>query len=569
MFRRKSTEDDPLLHAPLPARVAAAHSRLAHQDDPALIAALSERELRDERAAAELVRDHQRSESIEAVKSAQTIAGEVRRAQEEMVRAEAADLVVARRAIAERLRSSSATFDIARLHRQKQLCARGLTAVVMASMLWSALNVQHNVAPGGPSDPLYWGSYLLEATISIVLVVFMVSGASVSRWGVTEGEHRIRRIEYALLAGSIGLNVYPYVRELDAFGAVVHAVAPVMVGVALFAHPVVQRRYGLAIDRAKAAADAEGDDIAERLDALTATAARTTPTVPARAVTPPAEDEAAVLAEYEDELRAIDDPATTPLPRASEDASDDPRATSAAADRARTDEAIARDEQPARGIDRAPIAREDSGPARGTIAQSIARAAHTARDTDTLARPVEDGQPAPIARDEQSEHVTDRAPIAHGDDSAARAEGTSIAAHTQPELETDHAPIAAHDSDHTLTDAIEDERPRAEITPVEEPIAREQETIDRARTPIALVSIAREDTDRARPWGAARARGGNPPRGRAPARPPPPGGARARDRARAERARRPIARGRSRPVRSRTVARGSSPVCARGVGART
>lgn len=286
MFRRKPTDADPLLDAPLPARAEIAQTRLAHQGDPALIAALSERELRDERAVAEMMRDHTRHESIATVKSAQAIAAEVRRAQEEMVRAEAADLVVARRAIADRLRSASATFDIARLHRQKTLAARGLTGVVMASMLWSALNVQHNVAPGGPSDPLYWGSYLLEATISVVLVVFMVSGASVSRWRITEGDERIRRIEYALLAGSIGLNVFPYVRAMDAFGAVVHAVAPVMVGVALFAHPLVQRRYGLAIDAAKAAADAEGDDIAERLDALTATAARTTPT--ANRTTPPA-----------------------------------------------------------------------------------------------------------------------------------------------------------------------------------------------------------------------------------------------------------------------------------------
>ncbi|MFD3464694.1 hypothetical protein ACFWVM_33680 [Nocardia fluminea] len=506
MFRRKPAEADPLLHAPLPARVEAAHSRLAQQGDPALIEALSERELRDERAAAELVRDHRRSESIATVKSAQTISGEVRRAQEEMVRAEAADLVVARRAIAERLRSSSATFDIARLHREKRMAARGLTGVVIASMLWSAANVQNNLAPGGPSDPLFWFSYALEATISIVLVVIMVSGASVSRWGVTEGDERIRRFEVALLLGSIGLNVYPYVSRMDLVGAAVHSVAPVMVGVALLLHPVVQRRYGLAIDRAKVAADAEGDDITARLDALTATASRTTPSVTAAAPTAPA-DEDAVIEEYEAELRADDRApaadATDEQSRATEAYDGTSRATDAAfADRAQPVESIARDESDRapiaretvarEDVDRAPIAREGYDVSRATLEKisGAARDHHATRDAE-----------------EHSLTGTDRGEVAHEQQPLSDTDRAPIAAHIPAELGTDHGSIAAHSSDPIPRVAVDAEESRADDAAVEEPIAREQEPVDRARnTPIALVSVAREDTDRARTPRTDRAR---------------------------------------------------------------
>ncbi|TCJ89918.1 hypothetical protein [Nocardia alba] len=514
MFRRKPVEVDRLLTAQLPERRAEAHDRIAQQHDPALLAALSERELREERSVAESVRDHNRRDRLAQAESAQSIAGVMRRAQEDLVRAEAGDLVTARRALAEQRRQGSAHAQVADLFRKKTWTGRALAGVVAAAMLYSAVNVQHNLAPGGPSEPLYWASYLLEALISTVLVAFMVNSAAVSRWRVSEDETLIRWLEGALLAMSVGLNVYPYVGKGDLYNIAVHSVAPVMVGVALFAHTAVMRRYGLAIERAVAAADAAGDDIAERMSALADTAhfaIRTDPTAPT--VTAPTDDDR-VLAEYEDELRAIDDPAIAPLPRATEHVSAEPIAIERArpeepitSDRARPEEPIARDEPPVHESDRAPIAREDRGPARGIIAQSIARAAHIARDTETTARAIEDSEAEPIARDEQPAHETDRSPIAHGDDSIARAETAPIAAHTPAELETDHAPIAAHDSDQPLADASESDRPRADVAPAEESVAREQESIDRARTaPIALVSVAREDTDRARPSRADRAR---------------------------------------------------------------
>nr|WP_232541718.1 hypothetical protein [Nocardia bovistercoris] len=117
-------------------------------------------------------------------------------------------------------------------------------------MLWSAVNVQQNIAPSGPSDPLYWFSYLIEAMISVCLIIIMIGTNKVSEWGVNDNRGQVVAAEIALLALTVGLNTYPYVRGADWFDAGVHAVAPVMIGVALLIHDAASARYGLAITRA-------------------------------------------------------------------------------------------------------------------------------------------------------------------------------------------------------------------------------------------------------------------------------------------------------------------------------
>ncbi|MGH8882570.1 MAG: hypothetical protein ACRD0P_35365, partial [Stackebrandtia sp.] len=124
---------------------------------------------------------------------------------------------------------------------------RALAGVVVAGMLWSAVNVQHNIAPGGPSDPLYWFSYLLEAMISVCLVVIMIGTNKVSEWGILQSRRQVALAELALLALTVGLNTYPYLRGGDWYNVGVHAVAPVMIGVALLVHDAASQRYGQAI----------------------------------------------------------------------------------------------------------------------------------------------------------------------------------------------------------------------------------------------------------------------------------------------------------------------------------
>ncbi len=265
--RTTPPDGDSLVVGALPERVRTARERLAHQADPALTAALSEAELAANRGLAERIRAHERLERLAQVEAAESTAEQVRRAHAEILRADAQDLVTARRALAEQRRQASPHAQLANLYRVKKWSGRALAGVVAAAMVWSAVNVQHNVAPGGATDPLYWASYLLEGLISTVLVVFMVSGNAVARWKITEGETLIRWTEAVLLAATITLNTYPYLRVHAWFDAAVHAVAPIMIGVALVAQDAVSKRLGAAIAVASAEVPAD-DDINDRLAEL-------------------------------------------------------------------------------------------------------------------------------------------------------------------------------------------------------------------------------------------------------------------------------------------------------------
>jgi hypothetical protein len=160
------------------------------------------------------------------------------------------DLLMARKAIAAQRRESSPHAKVASLYRHRAWSMRALAGVVIAGMLWSAVNVQHNIAPGGPSDPLYWFSYLLEGMISVCLVIIMIGTNKVAEWGILESRRQVALAELALLALTVGLNTYPYLRSGDWYNVGVHAVAPVMIGVALLVHDAASQRYGQAITQA-------------------------------------------------------------------------------------------------------------------------------------------------------------------------------------------------------------------------------------------------------------------------------------------------------------------------------
>ncbi|MEV0293985.1 hypothetical protein [Nocardia sp. NPDC050710] len=231
-------------------RVEKARGRLAYQFDPALTEALSEDELHAERELAERIRGQDRSQRWKQVQAAAAAADRARQTTEEIEKADIRDLLVARKAIAAQRRESSPHAKLASLYRHRSWSLRALAGVVAAGMLWSAVNVQHNIAPGGPGDPLYWFSYLIEAMISVCLIIIMIGTNKVSEWGVVDNRGQVVAAEVALLTLTVGLNTYPYVRAEQWFDAGVHAVAPVMIGVALLIHDAASARYGLAIARA-------------------------------------------------------------------------------------------------------------------------------------------------------------------------------------------------------------------------------------------------------------------------------------------------------------------------------
>ncbi|WP_040809115.1 DNA-directed RNA polymerase I subunit RPA34 [Nocardia concava] len=231
-------------------RVEKARGRLAYQYDPALTDALSENELVAERDLAERIREQERAQRWKQAEAAASAADRARQTTEEIEKADIRDLLLARKAIAAQRRESSPHAKLASLYKHRAWSQRALAGVVAAGMLWSAVNVQHNIAPGGASDPLYWFSYLLEGMISVCLVIIMIGTNKVAEWGVIDSRKQVVVAEIALLSLTVILNTYPYLKQGSWYDVAVHAIAPVMIGVALLIHNAAAGRYGLAIVRA-------------------------------------------------------------------------------------------------------------------------------------------------------------------------------------------------------------------------------------------------------------------------------------------------------------------------------
>ncbi|MFB7723865.1 MULTISPECIES: hypothetical protein [unclassified Nocardia] len=231
-------------------RVEKARGRLAYQFDPALTEALSENELSAERELAERIRDEDRAQRLKQVEAAAATADRARQTTEEIEKADIRDLLMARKAIAAQRRESSPHAKLASLYKHRAWSLRALAGVVAAGMLWSAVNVQHNIAPGGAKDPLFWFSYLLEGMISVCLVIIMIGTNKVAEWGVIDSTKQVVAAEMALLGLTVTLNTYPYLKTGSWYDVSVHAIAPVMIGVALLIHNAASARYGLAIVRA-------------------------------------------------------------------------------------------------------------------------------------------------------------------------------------------------------------------------------------------------------------------------------------------------------------------------------
>ncbi|MBC7304755.1 MAG: hypothetical protein H5T78_27895 [Nocardia sp.] len=231
-------------------RVERARGRLAYQFDPALTDALSEDELRAERELAERIREQDREQRWKHTQAMASASDRSRQTTEAIEKADMRDLLLARKAMAAQRRESSPHAKLASLYRHRSWSLKALAGVVGAGMLWSAVNVQQNIAPGGPSDPLFWFSYLLEAMISVCLIIIMVGTNKVAEWGVIDNRRQVALAELSLLGLTVTLNTYPYVRDGRWYDVAVHAVAPVMIGVALLIHDAVSARYGLAITRA-------------------------------------------------------------------------------------------------------------------------------------------------------------------------------------------------------------------------------------------------------------------------------------------------------------------------------
>ncbi|MFI5721089.1 hypothetical protein [Nocardia sp. NPDC051750] len=223
---------------------------------------LSKEELRLERELSERVREGERK-LLEAEHLARLKAAEILRDADAELRAlEIRDRVEAQRAMSDQMREDSPYSALAGLRRHSTWGDRVIVGILGAGMLWSAVNVQQNMAPGGMSDPLFWFSYLLEGMISGLMIYIALGTNKVRRFRVTPNKW-LPRTEFALFALTLGLNTYPYVKVGHWYDAALHGVAPVMIGLALLAHHAMggdfseARKNGVADVRKAEAATAQ------------------------------------------------------------------------------------------------------------------------------------------------------------------------------------------------------------------------------------------------------------------------------------------------------------------------
>lgn len=253
--RAHADTGDPDPFAAITTRVDAARARWAEQTDPALVEALSNQELAAERELAELQRtlgrDQRRADAITAAAAADR----VRKTADTIAAMQLRDQLAAARALAAHQTAVSPTGRLAGLHRYRVWAGRGLGGVVLAGMGYSAINVQHNIAPNlGVADPLYWFSFLVEGMISVCLVIIMAGVPRLAEFGITVSRRTLTAAECALLALTIALNTFPHIRDAAWYEVAVHSVAPGMIAVALTIHHAMATRVAAAMDRAEAGA---------------------------------------------------------------------------------------------------------------------------------------------------------------------------------------------------------------------------------------------------------------------------------------------------------------------------
>ncbi|WP_225730994.1 MULTISPECIES: hypothetical protein [unclassified Nocardia] len=135
-----------------------------------------------------------------------------------------------------------------------------LVGLVCLALLWSAVNVQHNLMPTATwRDPLWWLSFGAELVVSGFVVALMLVSTTATMWGLTIDRTKIVFFEIALMATTIGLNAGPHVAAGDWGKAGQFSIAPVMIGTGMWLHAWISSRYAEILEYADARVSAEAD----------------------------------------------------------------------------------------------------------------------------------------------------------------------------------------------------------------------------------------------------------------------------------------------------------------------
>ncbi|WP_051047405.1 hypothetical protein [Nocardia asiatica] len=248
---------------PLPLHELAARGAAAReiQNDPNLFQDWSQAETKAERELAEWIRSQRRKARKRAWKARLDSEKDDLHTAGALRRADLRDQRTARKALAAHRRRTSPHAQLASLFNFQWATTLALGSVVAVGMIWSATNVQKNIASGlDAGDALFWFSYLLEGMISVCVLAIMIGAPKLEQYKVKP--EYITAAEWALLAFTVVLNTYPYIQAREGFQVLVHSVAPVMIGVALLIHHALSSGYSKAIGKAAKEVPPDEDPLA-------------------------------------------------------------------------------------------------------------------------------------------------------------------------------------------------------------------------------------------------------------------------------------------------------------------
>ncbi|MFD0366329.1 hypothetical protein ACFQZZ_33270 [Nocardia sp. GCM10030253] len=194
----------------------------------------SEAELAEKRGLAEWRRAQLREAERAALAAQLAADAKIREADAKIREADIRDVVGARMALADQRRADSPASTIAELRRYGKGYRYGCAAIIAIGMIWSAVNVQKNMAPGGVSDPMFWVSFLVEGMISGLLVIIAVGTAKHREAAGVEPAPAVQAAEVGLFLLTLGLNTYPYLSATYWYQATLHGIAPVLIGGSLW-----------------------------------------------------------------------------------------------------------------------------------------------------------------------------------------------------------------------------------------------------------------------------------------------------------------------------------------------
>lgn len=258
LFRRRTAAEQA---AELAAQRDAAADVLEVQDDPALTAAMSPREIKRRQRDARAVRAAKAEQERRSALAAMRRTARDQATNDELAEIASADKVDAARAGAQCRRLTEPGARLAGLYRAQRWLGRLLLALVSGGIGWMAVNV-HNAAVDASTpltDPYWWLSYLVDPLITTPLVVLLILRGIAARYGARPfGGARIAVLEIVLLVLSAGLNLSGvFGHQLTPGLLMSHVTPPVMVALIVFMYaPIMSFLGGLlaeAYEQAQAA----------------------------------------------------------------------------------------------------------------------------------------------------------------------------------------------------------------------------------------------------------------------------------------------------------------------------